>query len=220
VAQEPAERCFLVCVPALSIEPTLTIENLFRRHRVQDVATGAITRAARSAELELIIAVDIPTTLPRVGLMFEAIWKPFAGTSSNPFTGAAAADIGKSDVRDNPVELEFELKLDVLDPATTRGRLGAHFDIVDQFSPAERPDAGGTYTHKLDFELDVGVAPFAFLATGWLRGVEVEASFDYLASGLPHAGDVVPIGKERYLDDASPWSLSLVVVIPIAPLRR
>lgn len=219
-AQEPGDGCTLVCAPSLAIEPTLTIENLFRRHRVQDVVSGAITRAERSAQFEVIIAVDIPTTIPRVGVTFEAIWTPFAGASSNPFTGAAAADLGKSEVRDNSVELEFELNLDVLDPEMTGGWIGAHFDIVDQFSPAERPQAAGAYTHKLDFELDVGVAPFNFLVRDWLRSFEVEASLDYLATGIPRAGDIVPIGEERYLDDASPWSLSLVVVVPVTPLGR
>jgi len=164
--------------------------------------------------------VDVPTSIPRVGLTFEAIWKPFGGTESNPFTGATAAELGRSEIRDNLVELEFEPNLDVLDPETTGGWLGAHFDIVDKFSPAERPDAGGSYTHKLDFELDVGLAPFNFLAGGWARGLEIEASLDYLATGLPRAGDVAALDGEHYLDDASPWSLSLVLIIPIAPLER
>jgi hypothetical protein len=37
----------------------------------------------------------------------------------------------------------------------SRGWLTSHFDVVDQFSPAERPDATSAYTHKLDFELVV-----------------------------------------------------------------
>jgi len=39
---------------------------------------------------------------------------------------------------------------------------------------------------------------------------------DNLATGLPRLGDVFPDGV-RYLDDASRWSSSLVVVLPIAP---
>jgi hypothetical protein len=41
---------------------------------------------------------------------------------------------------------------------------------------------------------------------------------DYLATGLPRQGDVVE--RQRYLDDASGWSLSLLVVLPLAPLQR
>ena len=217
--QEPAGSCFLLCTPSIAVEPTVTIENLFARHRVLDIESGDVARATRDVEFEIIFAVDVPTTIPRVGLTFEAIWTPFASTAANPFTGESASDIGKSEIRDNPVELEFELNLDVLDPKVTRGWLGAHFDVVDKFSPAERPGAGSTYTHKLNFELDVGVAAFKQVPHPWLRRVELEASLDYLASGIPRAGDEVPAGAERYLDDASPWSLSLVLILPVAPLR-
>jgi hypothetical protein len=219
-AQEAGARCFLLCAPTLNIEPTFTIENLFSRHRVQDVASGAIARARRETVFEVIVALDIPTSIPRTGLTFEAIWKPFAGSASNPFTGASAGDLGRSQIRDNAVELEFELNLDVLDPAWTDGWLGAHFDIVDKYSPAEQPRAASAYTHKLNLEFDIAVAPFHRLSNEWLRGIEFETSWDYMASGLPRAGDVVPIGEERYLDQASPWSLSFVLVVPVAPLKR
>jgi hypothetical protein len=46
--------------------------------------------------------------------------------------------------------------------------------------------------------------------------VEAEVSLDYVATGLAKAGDVV--NGERFLDDASPWSLSFVFVFPLAPL--
>ena len=49
-----------------------------------------------------------------------------------------------------------------------------------------------------------------------MKDVELEGSLDYVATGLPRAGDV--IGNERFLDDASPWSFSLVFVLPLAPL--
>jgi hypothetical protein len=41
-------------------------------------------------------------------------------------------------------------------------------------------------------------------------------SLDYLATGLPKAGDIVRGG--RFVDDANPWSLSCVMIIPLAPL--
>ena len=49
-----------------------------------------------------------------------------------------------------------------------------------------------------------------------MKHVEVEGSLDYVATGLPRAGDV--IDGERYVDDASPWGFSLVFVLPMAPL--
>ena len=73
------------------------------------------------------------------------------------------------------------------------------------------------YTHKLNFEWDTAFHVFNRVQTApWLRNVEVELSLDYVATGLPKAGDVV--GDERFLDNASPWSLSFVLVLPLAPL--
>ncbi len=93
-----------------------------------------------------------------------------------------------------------------------------HFDVVDQLSPAARPDDKSVYTHKLDFELDTAFLIFHRLPEqNWIRNVEVELSLDYLATGIPKAGDLFPDGV-LYLEDASPWSLSIVFVFPIAPL--
>jgi hypothetical protein len=49
-----------------------------------------------------------------------------------------------------------------------------------------------------------------------LHGVELETSLDYLASGIPRKGDVFADGT-RYVDNASRWSFSFVIVIPVAP---
>lgn len=82
---------------------------------------------------------------------------------------------------------------------------------------AERPHSTTAYTHKLDLELDTALHVFNWLPEGrWLRGVELETSLDYLATGLPRKGDVFPDGS-RYLDDASGWSISFVIVLPVAP---
>ncbi len=51
-----------------------------------------------------------------------------------------------------------------------------------------------------------------------LRDLEVEASLDYLATGLPRRGD--EIDGELFLDDASGWSISVLAVVPLAPLSR
>jgi hypothetical protein len=48
----------------------------------------------------------------------------------------------------------------------SRGWVTSHFDVVDQFSPAERPNASRPYTHKLDFELDTAVHIFKRLPEG------------------------------------------------------
>ncbi len=213
-AQE-AGACTLLCMPDLKIEPTITIENLGRRARTE--VDERIERTPRETVFELIFAVGVPTEIPRVGFTFEVIVAPFGGTSEHPFTGAAASDLGSGEIRDNLVEIESELNLELFDEGDTGGWLSSHFDIVDKFSPGEVPMATSVYTHKLDFEWDTALHLFSWLPEGrWLRNTELELSVDYLATGLPKAGDVVD--GERYLDDASPWSLSLVLVLPLAPL--
>ena len=39
----------------------------------------------------------------------------------------------------------------------------SHFDIIDKFSPAERPTDTSAYTHKLNIELDTAVLLFKWL---------------------------------------------------------
>jgi hypothetical protein len=99
----------------------------------------------------------------------------------------------------------------------SRGWLTSHFDVVDQFSPAGRPGATTVYTHKLDFELDTALHLFNGMPKGrWLRGVELDTSLDYLATGIPKKGDIFDDGT-RFVDDASHWSFSFVIVLPVAP---
>jgi len=189
-------RCVFLCAPAFKVEPTWTVENLRGAPRIE--VDGEIERESRETIFEMIFAVDVPTSIPHLGMTFEAAFSPFRD--------------------DNDVELETELNIHLFDTEQTKGWVSSHVDIVDQFSPAERPGATRSYTHKLDFEWDTAFHVFSRLPDGhWLRGVEAEVSLDYLASGLPKAGDV--IGEDRFLDRASPWSLSFVMVIPLAPVK-
>lgn len=220
-AQNNGERCFFLCRPELKFEPTFTVENIFSRHQIAEMEGDqqiGVTRAEREVVFEAIVALDVPTSIPRVGFTFEAIFIPFASGDENPFTGATARDLGRTSIGDNSPEIEIELNLDWLRSEDTKGWVSSHFDIVDKFSPAERPRDASAYTHKLDFELDTAVHIFNWLPDGnWLRNIELEGSLDYLATGLPRAGD--RIGNELFLDKASPWSFSIVFVIPLAPLR-
>jgi hypothetical protein len=190
-AQE--SRCAFLCAPEFKAEPTITFGNVFGRARV--ARDGTIARQRRGVDFELILATDVPTRVPWLGFSAEAIFLPFDS--------------------DATPELEFEAKFYWLSGSRTGGWVSSHVDVVDKFSPNERPDIHRAYTHKLNLELDTSVAPFAPLAEGrWLRGVEVEVSLDYIATGLPRVGDDTEDG--RLLAGASPWSLSLVLVLPIA----
>ncbi|MGH9240318.1 MAG: hypothetical protein ACRD3G_19910 [Vicinamibacterales bacterium] len=214
-AQQQEPRCFILCAPALKFEPTWTIEHLAGRHRIE--SDGTIERVKRENVFELIFALDVPTTIPRIGLTLEAIFVPSGGTDVHPFTGATAAEIGRGEIRDNGIEIESEVNFKLFDEEQTGGWVSSHFDVVDKFSPGETPRAGSVYTHKLNFEWDTAFHVFNRLPErNWLRNLELEVSLDYVATGLPKAGD--RIGNERFLDRASPWSLSFVTVIPLAPV--
>jgi hypothetical protein len=215
VSAQNNPRCALLCTPELKIEPTWTIENLGARPRVE--IDGQEEQTARESVFELIFALDVPTTIPRIGLTLEAIFIPFGGTSLHPFTGATAAEAGRDEIRDHGSEIETELNIDLFGTEHTGGWVSSHVDIVDKLSPGETPRAGSVYTHKLNLEWDTAFHVFNRLPQGhWLRNVEAEVSLDYVATGLPKAGDV--INGERFLNKASPWSLSFVMVVPLAPL--
>jgi hypothetical protein len=195
-AQDAARSCTLICDLEWKFEPTFTIENLVNRHRVM-APDGVTERVNRERVFETVLALDLKTKLPWLGFTAELSAVPFSD--------------------DNSAELEFETNFHWLTEPMSRGWVTSHFDVVDQFSPAERPSATRAYTHKLDFELDTAVHLFKWLPEGrWLRGLELETSLDYLATGIPKKGDVFADGF-RYLDDASHWSFSFVIVIPMAP---
>lgn len=195
-AQEQSPVCRVLCTPEFKIEPTITYTNLFGAPRLAGEDSSTM-RERRDVDFETILALNLPTRLAWLGFTVEAIVLPFS--------------------RESAPELEFETNFIWLPAARTRGWVSSHFDVVDKFSPAERPGDRRVYTHKLNLELDTSFALFNWLPEGrWFRGVELEGSLDYVATGLPKAGE--RSGGVRFLDDASPWSFSVVFVLPIAPL--
>ena len=219
-ARARGDGCAFFCAPELKLEPTITFEPIFGRPTIEELEDGVVVargQPERESVFELILALGIPTTIPRLGFTVETIFIPFGETETNPFTGSTATSQGLPSIRDNEIEVELELNIGLVEPEQTGGWIESHFDIVDKISPAARPGDASVYAHKLNFELDTAVLVFNWLPEGnWLRHVEVEGSLDFVATGLPKAGDV--IGTERYLDDDSPWSFSLVFVFPLAPL--
>jgi hypothetical protein len=193
-AQDPAP-CRILCTPKFKVEPTITFTNLFGSPQIVG-DDGTVTREPRETEFEMILSLGLPTRASWLEFTVEAIFQPFAS--------------------DSTPELEFETNFIWLPGERTRGWVSSHLDIVDKFSPAERPTDRSAYTHKLNFELDTSFSVFNWVREErWLRGVEVEGSLDYVATGLSRAGD--RINGVRFLDDASPWSFSLVFVLPVAP---
>ena len=195
-AGQTTPPCRALCAPEFKVEPTITFTNLFGSPRIVD-EQGTTTREPRETEFEVILSLGLPTRASWLEFTVEAIFLPFD--------------------RESTPELEFETNFIWLSGERTRGWLTSHFDIVDKFSPAKRVTDRRAYTHKLNFELDTSFSLFHWLPEGrWLRGVELEGSLDYVASGLPKRGGEIDGG--RFLDRASPWSFSVVFVLPVAPL--
>jgi hypothetical protein len=193
---QPPDRCRVLCTPEFKLEPTITFTNLFGGPRTEG-GSGIVTHEPRETEFELVLAFGLPTRLSWLDFTIETILQPFD--------------------RDSTPELELETNFVWLPAQRTGGWVTSHFDVVDKFSPAERPGDRRAYTHKLNFELDTSVALFNWMRDGrWLRGVELEGSLDYVATGVPNPGD--RLDRVTFIDKASPWSFSLVVVLPVAPL--
>lgn len=193
-AQAPS-ACQVLCAPEFKVEPTVTFTNLFGSPRIVG-EQGTTVRERRDTEFEVIFSVGLPTRASWLEFTVEAIFLPFD--------------------RESTPELEFETNFIWLPEERTHGWVSSHFDIVDKFSAAERPTDRRAYTHKLNLEVDTSLAVFNWLPQGrWLRGVELEGSLDYVATGLPGKGDRIDGG--RFVDHASPWSFSIVLVLPIAP---
>ena len=216
-AQETDIECSFLCAPSLKIEPTVTFEPIFGRPEIENLADGTILSSVTEATFELILAVGIPTEIPRVGFTVETIFIPTGTIDRNPFTGQTALEAGQATFRGNEIEFELELNLSLVEPEQTGGWIDSHFDIVDKFSAAERPGDSSSYTHKLNLEWDTAFLAFQWLPEdNWWRNVEIEGSLDYVATGLPRLGDGV--NGERFLTDDNPWSFSIVFVFPLAPL--
>ena len=187
--------CRVLCSPEFKVEPTITFTSWFGSPRIAG-DDGTVTRDSGETDFEMILSLGLPTRASWLEFTVEAIFLPFD--------------------RNGTPELEFETNFIWLPRERTSGWVTSHFDIVDKFSAAERPTDRRAYTHKLNFELDTSFSLFNWLPERrWLRRVELEASLDYVANGLPRAGDRVD--GSHFLDDANPWSFSLVFVLPLAP---
>ena len=89
MAQEEERGCAILCVPELKIEPTMTVENLGGGART--LVDGQVEPSDADLVFELILALEVPTEIPRVGVTLEAIFVPFGDTSVHPFTETSAA---------------------------------------------------------------------------------------------------------------------------------
>lgn len=215
-AQDASDEdgCAILCAPELSVEPAVDVEPLTEAARVVAFEDGQpvdTTRGGLETPVEFTLAMDIPTQWPRLEFGVDVAWTPFVDAEENPFTGREGT------MTENPVEFSAEVGVTLLRERDTGGWAAVEVSVADELGPAERPNADRWYTHKLALAFDVAVLPFhRFESAGYLRGVELETSLDFAATGIPQAGDRFP--DELFLDDASPWGLSFAVILPVAPL--
>ena len=211
--------CRIVCGPALTLMPGVIRTHLFGGPRVRSLATGVEQRLDGSANFELIAAVAARTALPRLSLFGSVQWLPNAAEQRNPFTLYTANELGSA-IHANAPTVTMGGSVALLPAAQTRGWLDLAANVGDLFSQSARPSDRSAYTHKLDLDLVAHVHAFSWTPpTTWVHRVSVYSILDYVATGLPKAGDEVPEGR-IFLTDARPTSLIVGLTLPVTPVPQ
>ena len=109
--------CRVLCTPEFRSSPRSRSRTCSLTRTIGD--DGVPTREPRETEFELILSLGLPTRLSWLDFTVEAIFLPFDA--------------------DSTPELEFETNIVWLPAQWTGGWLSSHFDVVDKFSPGERP---------------------------------------------------------------------------------
>jgi hypothetical protein len=215
-AQAAPMRCPVLCAPTLTLMPAVIRSHLFGGPLVRDVATGATHRLPAATNMEIIIATAARTALPRLSAFASVQWLPNASEGRNPFTQYTAADLG-GHVHANAPTATFGLSAAAVTATETHGWVDADANVGDLYSQAARPGDRASYTHKLDLELVTHWHAFAWTPRQtYVHRAALFALLDYLASGLPRAGDEVPKGR-RFLEHARPIALIAGLTLPITP---
>ena len=212
----PPHPCHVLCVPSVSLMPGVIRTHLFRGPLVRSLATGAEQRLPSTSDFELIVAVAARTALPRLSLFGSVQWLPNASEQRNPFTLYTASELGEA-VRANAPTVTMGASVAVLPAAQTHGWFDLAANVGDLYSQAARPTDKSAYTHKLDLDLVAHLHAFAWTPDAtWLHRVTVFSILDYVATGLPEAGDEVPVGR-LFVSGARPTALITGLSLPVTP---
>jgi hypothetical protein len=208
--------CSVICQPVLSVAPSLITNHLFSHPRTRTLATGAVQELPSTTNLELIFAASAATALRRLSLYASVQWLPTATEQQNPFTLYGAREVdGK--VRANAPTVSAGVSLGIVRPKDTSGWVTLDLHVGDLYSSAARPQDASAYTHKLDLGLIAGWSIFAGLPPHtYMHGVSISTLLDYVATGLPRAGDEVPKDERVFLDNVHSASLIAGLVFPLA----
>ena len=210
----PPPKCHLLCAPSLTLMPGVVRTHLPRGPLVRNTATGVATRLPGTSSFELIFALASRTAVPRLSFFASAQWLPNATEARNPFTLYTASDLG-THVRANAPTLVAGGSLAVVAPPQTAGWFDAALNAGDLFSQAARPGDRSAYTHKLDLDLVTHLHVFSRLPPDdYLNRVALFGILDYVATGLPAAGDEVPRGRV-FVSDARPLAAVVGLAFPL-----
>jgi len=209
-------RCTVLCMPTIALLPSVIRTHLFGGPTVETMSTGTTSRLPSTTDMEMIIVASANTAVPKLSVFTSVQWLPNASEARNPFTLYTAGELG-GPVRANAATITLGLSGSVLTAPRTRGILDLNLNAGDLFSQAARPGDESAYTHKLDLDLVTHWHAFGWTgADAFLHRVTLVGILDYVATGLPRAGDEVPKGR-RFMSDARPASLILGLSLPITP---
>lgn len=221
-AQAP-KPCTLICAPTIAFNFTGNKSHIFGSPSVRNDTTGAVTKLPSTTNVELQVFASAKTQWNRLLVFANTSWLPNAKTSANPFTQYTASDVGESHVRANHLSLTLGFLGDVVPAKQAKGFFELQAYAGDLISPAARPDDESAYTNKLDVGGVGLVYPFAGMDTtsaAHRTGLYVFGNLDYVATGLPKAGDDVPKGVRTFVTSAKPALLIFGIGMPIAPLLQ
>jgi hypothetical protein len=214
--RDGAARCRILCAPTVTLMPGLLRTHLLGGPRVRNLTTGEERRLPSTSNLEIIVSVASRTAIPRVSVFGSVQWLPNANAQRNPFTQYTASELGEP-VRANAPTATIGASVSVVPTTWTGGWADVAINVADLYSQAGRPGDAGAYTHKLDLDLVGQAHLFAWTPPKtYLHRVSAYLILDYVATGLPRAGDEVPLGR-RFLSDARPLSLIAGLALPITP---
>ena len=214
------QPCTLICAPTVAFNISGNKSHIFGSPTVRNDTTGATNELPSKTNLQLQLFVSAKTEIDRLYLFAATTWLPSAKTSGNPFTEYTASEIGE-DIKANQVSLTLGGLGDVVPSTLTHGWFALQAYVGDLLSPAARPNDASAYTHKLDVGGVALLYPFGGIdtaSTAHKSGLYLYGNLDYVATGLPKAGDDVPKGVRTFLTDAKPAVLIFGVGMPIAPL--
>lgn len=219
LAAQQQKPCQVICAPTLTLMPGMIRTHAFHAPRVRQLPSNQVVALAGKSSFEMIGAFVAPTHFSWASLFASVQWLPNAKESANPYTLYTASDIGEQ-LRANAPSVTMGASFALMNAKLTKGWFTLNGNVGDLFSQAAEPDDKSSYSHKLDLDLVATLNVFNRLPKAeYLHHVGVYGIFDFVATGLPKAGDEVPKGERVFVDDARSVSLIIGLSLPFAPMR-